>query len=114
MRLPLRALTRPRRRASTWPLGENRWVRTRLSSLSTLAKVGAKLKDKRGKPIVGSNPVATVELPKRKRPPEKSLTPVELAAFIEVPRPLRVSVARDLLIDLGLRASKLCNTKWAI
>ncbi len=84
-------------------------IRTRLSSLSTLAKVGAKLKDRRGKPIVGLNPVATVERPKRKRPPEKFLTPVELAAFLEVPRPLRVSIARDLLIDLGLRASELCN-----
>jgi integrase len=84
-------------------------IRTRLSALSTLAKVGAKIKDARHRPVVGGNPLATIERPARKRPSEKFLTPLELTAFLEVPRPMRISIARDLLVDLGLRASELCN-----
>lgn len=84
-------------------------IRTRLSSLATLAKFAAKLKDRRGRPVLAVNPILGIERPKRKRPQEKFLAPIELKAFLEVPRPTRVSIARDLLMDLSLRASELCN-----
>ncbi len=87
-------------------------IRSRLSSLSFLAKYGARIKDQRGHPIVSVNPIAGLDRPKRKRPQEKWLQPLELLAWLEVKRPLRVSIARDLLVDLGLRVSEMCNANW--
>ncbi len=84
-------------------------IRARLSALTTLAKYGAKVKDGRGRPVVPLNPLAGIDRPRRKRPPEKFLLPEELAAFLEVPRPIRISIVRDLLVDTGLRVSELCG-----
>ncbi len=36
------------------------------------------------------------------------MLPQELRAFLTGPRPLRISIARDVLMDLGLRVSELC------
>lgn len=87
-------------------------IRARLSSLGFLGKYGARKRDERGRPILLSNPLDGYERPKRRRPPEKWLQPLELLAWLEVKRPLRISIARDLLVDLGLRASELCNANW--
>lgn len=83
-------------------------IRARLSALTTLAKYGAKIKDGRGRPVMPLNPLAGIDRPRRRRPPEKFLLPDELRAFLTVPRPLRVSIIRDVLLDTGLRASELC------
>jgi site-specific DNA-methyltransferase (adenine-specific) len=48
-------------------------IRTRLSALATLAKIGGKLRDRNGRPILKINPVVGVERPKRKRPQREIL-----------------------------------------
>jgi integrase len=83
-------------------------IRARLSALASLAKYGARVKDGRGRPVIGINPMAGLERPQRKRPPEKFLLPDELWAFLSVPRPLRDAVVRDVLLDTGLRRAELC------
>jgi len=83
-------------------------IRARLSALASLAKYGARVKDGRGRPVIAINPMAGLERPQRKRPPEKFLLPDELWAFLSVPRPLRDAVVRDVLIDTGLRRAELC------
>ncbi len=73
-------------------------IRARLSSLGYLGKYGARKRDDRGRPILPSNPLDGYERPKRKRPAEKCLQPLELLARLEVKRPLRISIIRDLLV----------------
>ncbi len=87
-------------------------IRARLSSLGYLGKYGARKRDDRGRPILPSNPLDGYERPKRKRPAEKCLQPLELLARLEVKRPLRISIIRDLLVDLGLRVSEMTNANW--
>jgi len=87
-------------------------IRARLSSLAFLAKYGARIRDGRGRAVVSGNPLAGVDRPKRKRPMEKWLAPEELAAFLSVPVPPYISIARDLLVDLALRVSELCALSW--
>ena len=87
-------------------------IRARLSSLGFLGKYGARKRDDRGRPILAMNPLDGYERPKRKRPQEKWLQPLELLAWLEVKRPLRISIVRDLLIDLGLRVSEMCDANW--
>ena len=69
----------------------------RLSALSTIANTLIKLKDGRGKPYLTQNPTRTFEWPTVDVPETKFLLPDELAAFLAVERPLRESIARDLL-----------------
>src|SRR5437016_588999 len=78
----------------------------RLSALSTIANTLIKLKDARGKPYLTQNPTRTFEWPTVDVPETKFLLPDELAAFLAVERPLRESIARDLLVDTGLRCSE--------
>lgn len=82
----------------------------RLSALSTLANTLMKLKDGRGRPYLTQNPTRTFEWPTVDIAETKFLLPEELAAFLAVPRSLRESVARDILVDTGMRCSELCRT----
>lgn len=54
--------------------------RTRLSALASLAKFGARMKH-RGKPVISVNPLLGLERPKKRRPREKFLFPVEMRGF---------------------------------
>jgi integrase len=87
-------------------------IRARLSSLGFLGKYGARKRDDKGRPILPINPLDGYERPKRKRPAEKWLQPLELLAWLEVKRPPRISIVRDLLVDLGLRVSEMTNANW--
>ncbi len=82
-------------------------VRTRLSALASLAKFGARMKH-RGKPVISVNPLLGLERPKKRRPREKFLFPVEMRGFMSVPLVQRERVAREVLVDTGLRVSELC------
>jgi site-specific recombinase XerD len=81
----------------------------RLSALSTLAQTLMKLKDARGKAYLLQNPTKTFEWPTIDQPETKFLLPDELTAFLSVARPLRESIARDVLVDTGMRCSELCR-----
>lgn len=81
----------------------------RLNGLSTIATTLMKLKDARGRPLLPSNPTKTFEWPTPDTAETKWLLPDEMAAFLAVARPLRESIARDLLVDTGLRCSELCR-----
>ena len=81
----------------------------RLSGLSTIAQTLMKLNDARGKPYLTQNPTRTFEWPTVDVPETKFLLPDEMATFLHVPRPLRESIARDILVDTGLRCSELCR-----
>ena len=81
----------------------------RLTALSSIAKTLMKLKDARERPYVAQDPTRTFEWPRPDAAETKFLLPAELAAFLELPRPLRESIARDLLVDTGLRCSELCR-----
>jgi site-specific recombinase XerD len=86
-------------------------VLVRLSALSTIAQTLMNLKDDRGRPYLENNPVRTFKWPTADDTQTKFLLPDELAAFLAVKRPLRESVARDILVDTAMRCSELCRAK---
>jgi len=81
----------------------------RLTALSSIANTLMKLNDGRGRPYLAQNPTKAFEWPTVDRPETKFLLPDELGAFLRVSRPVRESIARDLLVDTGLRVSELCR-----
>jgi site-specific recombinase XerD len=81
----------------------------RLTALSSIAKTMMKLNDPRGRPYIAQDPTRTFEWPRPDAAETKFLLPAELAAFLQLPRPRRESIARDLLVDTGLRCSELCR-----
>lgn len=81
----------------------------RLTALSSIANTLMKLKNPRGRPYLAQNPTKSFEWPTVDTPETKFLLPDELAAFLAVPRTLRESVARDILMDSALRVSELCR-----
>ena len=84
-------------------------IKARLSALGAFARYGAIRKDHRRQPVVPVNPLVGLERPKGRKPAEKYLLPAELRAYLEVPRPERVAIIRDVLVDTGLRVSELCG-----
>lgn len=78
----------------------------KLSALSTLGRFGERIKDGRGRPILVHNPARSLEWPKPVQPETKFLHPDELRAFLAVDLPLRDAVARDLLVDTGIRVGE--------
>jgi site-specific recombinase XerD len=83
-------------------------IKARLSAMGAFARYGAIRKDHRRQPVVPVNPLVGLERPKGRKAPEKYLLPAELRAYLEVARPARVSIVRDVLVDTGLRVSELC------
>src|SRR5436309_3307934 len=81
----------------------------RLSGLSTIAQTLMKLKNAEDKAYLLQNPTRTFEWPTVDQAETKFLLPEELAAFLGVACPLRESIARDLMVDTGLRCSELCR-----
>src|SRR3989442_229737 len=79
----------------------------RVRGLSAIANTLMTLKDDRGRPYLTENPTRAFEWPTVDRPETPFLLPDELKAFLAVARPLRESIARDLLVDTGLRVSEL-------
>lgn len=85
-------------------------IRQKLSALSALAKTGLRTKGPRHEPVLRENPLAQFTWPKRQRPKQEFLFPDELRAFLAVvPRWPAEGIARDLLVDTGLRVSELCR-----
>ena len=84
-------------------------VVTRLKALSTIATTMMKLKDRQGRPYLTTNPTRRFEWPTVDQPDTKFLLPEELQRFVSVQRPLRETIARDLLLDTALRVSEVCR-----
>lgn len=84
-------------------------IKARVSALGAFARYGAIRKDHRRQPVVPVNPLIGLERPKGRKTAEKYLLPQELRAYLEVPRPERVAIVRDVLVDTGLRVSELCG-----
>lgn len=82
---------------------------THLKSISSLAKALMKLRDARGRPYLTHDPMRTFDWPTVDYAETGWLLPAEAAMFLAVPRPLRESVARDLLMDTGMRVSEACK-----
>jgi site-specific recombinase XerD len=84
-------------------------IRHKLSALSTLARYGLQHRDSKGHQYLHENPLLAFKWPKRQRTRKEFLLPDELRAFLAVPRPVNEAIARDLLVDTGLRVSELCR-----
>jgi len=83
-------------------------IRNKLSALSTFGEfLRRERRNMRGKPLLDHNPVKTFEWPKRPRQETQFLYPDELRAFLNVERRMAESVARDIFVDCGLRASEI-------
>jgi integrase/recombinase XerD len=88
-------------------IGPNTVV-TMLHALSTLAEVGLQAKVG-GKFALQRNPTKGFEWPVYEPKETAYLLPAELRAFYAVELEPRERLARDLLIETGLRASELCR-----
>jgi site-specific recombinase XerD len=81
----------------------------KLGALSTLAQYAMHRKDERGKPLLERNPTKAFDWPQMQETETAFLLPDELRAFLSVELPSNEALARDLLVDTGLRASELCR-----
>lgn len=84
-------------------------IRHKLSALSTLARFGNRERDDKGRRYLTDNPLLAFDWPKKQRTRKEFLHPDELRAFLAVQRPVHESIARDILVDTGLRVSELCR-----
>lgn len=77
-----------------------------LAALSSLARFGMKAPSRKGGALLLSDPTRTFDWPTATKPETKYLLPAELKAFLEVEVPPYMALARDLLVETGLRASE--------
>jgi site-specific recombinase XerC len=87
-------------------------VRTRFSALSSFAKWAMRQKGEKGqggRPLLAANPTLGLEWPKRTGPRHDVLSHEELAAVRVVDAPDHEALARDLLMETGLRVSQLTS-----
>jgi integrase/recombinase XerD len=77
-----------------------------LSALSTLAKYGMTLQTERKKRVVVADPTASFRWPTAQRQETSYLYPAELKKLIAVPCPPYQQLARDLLIETGMRVGE--------
>jgi site-specific recombinase XerD len=87
-------------------------IRARLSAIARLVKYGATRKTGRGQPVIDHTAMMNVERPKKRRPQEKWLQDAEIAAYFAVPCHPRLAIIREVLFDLGLRASEMVAATW--
>lgn len=80
----------------------------RLSVLRTLANFGMKRKLERGGTLLTTDPTRTFDWPVRQPVTTTYLHPGELAAFLSVPLPPEQALARDFLVETGVRVSEAC------
>ena len=82
----------------------------RLTALSTVARMLMKATKLSGsKPLLLSNPTKEFDWPVPDQAETKFLLPAELAAFMKVELPLHESLARDILLNTGVRVSELAK-----
>ena len=81
----------------------------RLSALSTLATYAMTREDERGRPLLEHNPTKRFAWPTYEHPDTPFLHPDELRTFLEIPMPPYAAVARDMLLDTGVRVSEACR-----
>jgi site-specific recombinase XerD len=65
--------------------------------------------ERTGKPLLTANPTRAFDWPTYQETETKFLLPDELKAFLAVELPINEAVARDLMMDTGLRVSELCR-----
>jgi integrase/recombinase XerD len=98
-----------------WSLAEGqrgvgpRTIASRIGMLSSLADFMLEQKDGRGRPLLAENPTKGFRRPKYQKGEMQFLYGGELRDFIQVERPMREAMARDLLIDTMLRVSEVCE-----
>jgi site-specific recombinase XerD len=81
-----------------------------LSALRTLAAYGMKTPRRKGSGMMlAADPTTAFDWPTRTQPETKYLLPDELRAFLAVEVPPYMALARDLLMETGLRASEACR-----
>lgn len=82
-----------------------------LSALSSLARFGmqTEIKNKPGRYLLDEDPTKRFQWPLAQEPETDYLHGDELAAILGLPLESHQAVARDLLIETGLRASELCG-----
>lgn len=82
-----------------------------LSALSTLATFGKRTPDPKrpSRMLLTDDPTETFEWPQVQEPETKYLRDAELRAFLSVPVEPYQDLARNLLVETGLRVSELCR-----
>lgn len=80
-----------------------------VASLSTLAQFGMRLRDERGKPRLSENPTRGVPWPSPIRTETQFLHPSELRGFLDGECRAHAALARDVLLDTGLRVTEACE-----
>ena len=83
-------------------------ITRRLSALSSLAVFGMKVPKGRGY-LIDDDPTRRFDWPQTQEPETDYLYGAEMRALMELPVEPYKAVARDLLIETGLRASELCR-----
>jgi len=84
-------------------------ILNKIHGLSTLARYLMKQTTGRGRPVLASNPTLGFERPREVRPATKFLLPDELAKFLAVPLDPATALARELLVDTGIRCMEACE-----
>ena len=77
-----------------------------LSALKTLAKHGEMSRDARGRPLVTTDPTKSFRWPTAQRQETKYVAPADLRALLDQPAPSHKALARDLLVETGLRVGE--------
>jgi site-specific recombinase XerD len=86
-----------------------RTLASRLGMFTSLGDFLLEQRDGRGRPLLTENPARGYRRPKYRKAASHFLYAAELRAFLEVERPERESLARDVLLDTMLRVSELCE-----
>lgn len=77
-----------------------------LSALSTLARHGTMARDARGKPLLSGDPTKSFRWPTAQRQETKYVAPQDLRKLLEQAAPTHKALARDLLMETGLRVGE--------
>jgi integrase len=86
-------------------INPNTTIKT-LSALSTLAKYGMMCKDEKGRPLVSRDPTKSFRWPTAQRQETQFLYPDDLRRLLEIQAPSWKSVARNLLVETGIRVGE--------
>lgn len=82
-----------------------------LSALRTLAKYGMMCKDERKRRLLASDPTTSFRWPTEQRQETKYLYPDELRLLVDAVVPSYKAMARDLLIETGIRVLEAARLK---
>lgn len=81
-----------------------------LSALSTLARYGGMADDAEGKRwLTGADPTKSFRWPTAQQHETKWAFPDEIRALIDLPAPIHKAIARDILVETGIRVGEACR-----